>query len=162
MGRRFVSIWFRYLTTDWFTLRQPQLQQLPFVLSSPSHGRMVITAANAIAEANGISNGMVLADARAILPSIQVLDDIPDLTSRLLKRIGEWCIRFTPVVAVDPPDGIMFDATGCSHLWGGDSAYLQHIINKLNFRGYDVNLAMADTQDRLLPLSSELQALGRE
>ena len=145
MGRRFVSIWFRYLTTDWFTLRQPQLQQLPFVLSSPSHGRMVITAANAIAEANGISNGMVLADARAILPSIQVLDDIPDLTSRLLKRIGEWCIRFTPVVAVDPPDGIMFDATGCSHLWGGDSAYLQHIINKLNFRGYDVNLAMADT-----------------
>src|SRR5262245_6101052 len=118
MEKRFVSVWFRYLHTDWFSLRQPHLHNLPFVLCTPTHGRMVVTASNSIAEANGITNGTVLADARAIIPTLQVLDDIPDLATRLLKRIGEWCIRFTPTVAVDLPDGLLFDATGCSHLWG--------------------------------------------
>jgi len=145
MVRRFVSIWFRHLTTDWFTLRQPRLWDVPFVLRAPSHGRMVVTAANAVAQAQGIDSGMVLADARAITRDLEVLDDKPDLADKLLKRLAEWCIRFTPVVAVDPPDGILFDATGCSHLWGGDHAYLEAIVKKLNARKYDVRVAMADT-----------------
>lgn len=145
MVRRFVSIWFRHLTTDWFTLRQPHLRDLPFVLCAPSHGRMVITAVNAIAEEKEINTGMVLADARAIMPTLQVLDDKPELTEKLLKSLAEWCIRFTPVVAVDLPDGLLLDTTGCSHLWGGDEAYLSTIVKKLNYRGYDVRAAMADT-----------------
>jgi protein ImuB len=145
MARRYVSIWFRYLTTDWFTLRQPQLKTLPFVLRTNEHGRMVITAANAIAEQQGITRGMVLADARAMIPSLRVQDDKPDLSDKLLKRLAEWCIRFTPVVAVDPPDGLILDVTGCSHLWGGDIPYLQTIITKLYTRGYHVYASMADT-----------------
>ena len=146
MATRFVSIWFRYLATDWFTLRQPRLKNLPFVLRSPSHGRMVITAANAIAEKKGINRGMVLADARAIFPDLEILDDDPDLPDKLLKRLAEWCIRFTPVVAIDPPDGLFFDATGCAHLWGGDESYVSEIVKKISARGYDVRAAMADTQ----------------
>jgi protein ImuB len=145
MARRYVSIWFRYLTTDWFTLRQPQLKTLPFVLRTSEHGRMVITAANAIAEQQGIARGMVLADARAMTPSLQVLDDKPDLAGKLLNRLAQWCIRFTPVVAIDPPDGIILDVTGCTHLWNGDIPYLQSIITKLYTRGYHVQAAMADT-----------------
>ena len=145
MVRRFVSIWFRHLTTDWFTIRQPRLGNLPFVLRAPSHGRMVIVAANATAERSGVSPGMVLADARAIIPNLEVLDDKQDLADKLLKRLAEWCIRFTPIVAVDPPDGLILDATGCSHLWGGDASYLADIIKKLSIRGYDVRAAIADT-----------------
>ncbi len=145
MVKRFVSIWFRHLSTDWFTLRQPHLKDLPFVLRTSSHGRMIITAANAVAEGNGIRRGMVLADARAIEPDLEVLDDKPDLALKLLKRIAEWCIRFTPAVSVDPPDGLLLDATGCSHLWGGDLSYVSEIVKKLNTRGYDVRVAMADT-----------------
>jgi protein ImuB len=144
MAGRFVSIWFRHLTTDWFALRQPQLKNAPFVLRAPVHGRMVITATNARAEQKDISKGMVLADARAIVPDLQVLDDKPDLIPRLLRRLAEWCIRFTPIVAVDPPDGLLLDASGCPHLWGGDESYLQEIFKKLNGRGYDVRAAMAD------------------
>ena len=145
MERRFVSIWFRHLTTDWFSLNQPHLRDLPFVLSAPSHGRMVVTAANATAQAMGIDSGMALADARAIMPALQVSDDKPDLAEKLLKRLAEWCIRFTPSVAVDPPDGLLLDVTGCSHLWGGDASYLAEIVKQLNIRGYDVRAAMADT-----------------
>jgi protein ImuB len=145
MDRRFVSIWFPHLTTDWFALRETHLRNVPFVLSAPSHGRMVITAANATAQAMGIDAGMVLTDARALVPELQVLDDKPNLSDQLLKRIAEWCIRFTPVVAVDSPNGLFLDATGCSHLWGGDEYYLATIVERLNARGYDVSISMADT-----------------
>src|SRR5258706_1984398 len=145
MAKRFVSIWFRQLTTDWFTIRQPALCNTAFVLSSPSHGRMMIVASNTIAEANGIYNGMVLADARAIVPSLQAFDDKPGLSDKLLNRLAEWCIRFTPFVAIDPPDGLILDVTGCAHLWGGDEPYIMEITRRLVLRGYDVKIAMADT-----------------
>lgn len=145
MEKRIVSIWFRHLTTDWFALSQPDLKKLPFVLRTPVHGKMIIVAANAIAEAKGINTGMALADARAIFPSLEVRDDKPDLIGKLLKRLAEWCIRFTPAVAVNPPDGLFFDSTGCAHLWGGEEGYVNEITKKLNARGYDVRAAMADT-----------------
>jgi protein ImuB len=171
MARRFVSIWFRYLSIDWFTLQQPQLCNKAFVLKSPSHGRMVVTAANALAEAQGIYAGMVLADARAILPDLQVLDDKPELIAKLLKRIAEWCIRFTPFAAIDPPDGILLDVTGCSHLWGGDEPYLNDLVTRLKKRGYFVRAAIADTigaawavarysnQTFIIPSGQQTQAL---
>ena len=146
MVRRFVSIWFRHLATDWFSLRQPQLKSVPFVLRTPVHGRMVITATNANAEKKDIFKGMVLADARAIIPDLQVMDDKPELIVRLLRRLAEWCIRFTPVVAVDPPDGLLLDASGCPHLWGAEQPYLVEIVEKLKARGYDVRTAIADNR----------------
>jgi protein ImuB len=106
---------------------------------------MIITSTNAAAESNGINTGMVLADARAVVPEIEVRDDQPDLSEKLLKRLAEWCIRFTPVVAVDLPDGLILDASGCTHLWGGDTGYVFNIIKKLQGRGYDIRIAMADT-----------------
>jgi protein ImuB len=145
MARRYVSIWFRHLTTDWFSLSQPDLHKVPFVLRTPSHGRMIITGANAMAQSKGIDCGMVLADARAVEPELHVLDDKPDLPEKLLYRLAEWCIRFTPAVAIDLPDGLILDATGCSHLWGGDEPYLNDIIKRLCARHYDVRAAMADT-----------------
>lgn len=145
MAKRYISIWFRHLHTDWFTLRQPNLKNLPFALRTPSRGRMIVTAANARAESNGICSGMALADAQAIVPDLKVEDSIPNLSEQLLKRLAEWCIRFTPIVAVDSPDGLILDATGCSHLWGGDLKYVADIQKKLESRGYEVSLAMADT-----------------
>ena len=145
MGRRFISIWFRYLTTDWFTLREPGLKEMPFVLSASSQGRMIITAANAVAEAKGIDAGMALADARAIFPGLKVRDDQPGLAERLLYKIAGWCIRFTPIAAIDPPDGIILDVSGCAHLWGGDERYLAEIQKRLHDRGYQARLAVADT-----------------
>jgi protein ImuB len=143
--KRFVSIWFRYLITDWFTLRKPVLYNTAFVLSAPSHGRMVVTAANALAEKQGIYNGMVVADARAINPGLQVLDDKPGLADKLLSRIAEWFIRFTPFAAVDIPNGIILDVSGCSHLWGGEEPYLKDMVNRLKAKGYNVRAAIADT-----------------
>ncbi len=145
MASRFVSIWFRYLKTDWCSRDKPHLRMLPFVLRAPSHGRMIIVAANEPARAKGIQVGDVLADARAVVPGLEVLDDVPVVWDKLLHRLAEWCIRFTPVVAVDPPDGLLLDATGCPYLWGGEAEYLSAIQQGLRKRGYDVRVGMAET-----------------
>lgn len=145
MKKRFVSIWFRHLMTDWMTLRRPEICELPFVLTTPVRGRVVITSANALAEAQGVTIGMAMADARAIVPSLEMMDDIPGHAAKLLKALGEWCIRYTPLIAIDMPDGLILDISGCAHLWGGERAYLGAIIKMLRSKGYDTRGAMADT-----------------
>lgn len=127
------------------TLRQPALKEAPFVFAAPDHGRMIITAANSLVKAQGIEPGMTVADAKAFVPSLQVFDERPELAGKLLKALGEWCIRYTPVVAVDLPDGLILDISGCTHLWGGERAYLKEIVTRLRSKGYDVRAAIADT-----------------
>jgi len=125
--------------------RQPELKDVPFVMAAPEHGRMVIKAANKAAQAKGIDVNMVVADCRAILPTLQVFDDKPELTGKALSALAEWCLRYTPVVAVDQPDGLILDISGCTHLWGGEQPYLKEMITRLKGFGYDVRIAMADT-----------------
>jgi protein ImuB len=170
MEKRYAAIWFTNLATDWFELRKPELKNVPFVLSAPSHGRMIITAANRLAQQLLINPGMVLADARAICPDLQNFDDKPELTGQLLQRIAEWCIRFTPIVALDPFGGIILDATGCAHLWGSEEAYLSDIIKRLQARGYQAKATMAHTigaawafvrftNERVIEKGQQLEAL---
>ncbi len=145
MEKRFASIWFRHLTTDRLALRQPALRSLPFVLAEAAHGRMVITSANAIAKAQGIDVGMVVADAKASVPSLRVFNNPPRFAERLLEALGQWCIRYTPMVAADPPDGLLLDTSGCTHLWGGERTYLNEIITRLRGKGYDARMSIAGT-----------------
>lgn len=145
MEKRYVAIWFPYLATDWHARKQPALRNAAFVLRAPVHNRMIVAAAAPAARRAGIRTGMSLADARTLLPGLQVLDDKPGLAAQLLERIAEWCIRFTPVAQPDPPDGILLDVTGCAHLWGGEEAYLQDIVRRLQDRSYTVRAALAGT-----------------
>ena len=145
MHKRFVAIWFRHLTTDRLIRRKPDLKGMPFVLAMPEHGRMVVKAASASAQEKGIRVDMVLADCRAILPSLQVFDEDPELPEKLLNNLAEWSIRFTPITAIDLPDGLLLDVSGCTHLWGGEQPYLKDIVTRLRGYGYTVHAAMADT-----------------
>ncbi|RYY39056.1 MAG: DNA polymerase Y family protein [Chitinophagaceae bacterium] len=145
MEKRFVALWFPHLLTDWHTRKQPELKAVPFVLRVQSGNRSLVTAACPRAQRAGVRAGMLLADARALQPELHILDDKPALGTQLLDRIAEWCIRFTPVAASNLPDGILLDATGCAHLWGGEERYLQEITRRLLDRSYTVRAAMAGT-----------------
>jgi protein ImuB len=131
MQRRFISLWFRHLKTDWQTLRRPELK--------------VITAANALAESHGVAVNMAAADAKAIVPNLEVIDDDANRSLKLLNALGEWCVRYSPLIAVDMPDGLILDISGCAHLWGGERDCLKEIVTRLRSKGYDVREAMADT-----------------
>jgi protein ImuB len=149
MQKRFVSIWFPHLLTDWFTIRRPGLRGQPFALTVLSHGKKIITKTNSHAEVLGVYQNMAAADAKAIVPSLLLFDDINGQDTRLLKAMGEWCIRYTPVAAIDPygddKSGLLLDVSGCAHLWGGEQSYLEHILQQLRSRGYEVKGAMAGT-----------------
>lgn len=145
MEKRFVAIWFCHLKTDWMIRRQPGLKDCPFVLASPQRGRMVITAVSAVAKTKGLYSGMIVADAKIVLPDVKVLDDTIDFDHKLLTRLAVWCIKYTPVAAVDLPNGLLLDVRGCTHLWGSEEAYLKDIFNQLKILGYHIRIAMADT-----------------
>jgi protein ImuB len=145
MPKRYVTIWFRHLTTDWLLLRRPELAETPYVFVVADHGRIIITAVSAVAERYGIETGMRAADAKAIVPGLAVIDEKPGRNAKLLKGICEWCIRYSPIVAVDFPDGLILEISGCAHLWGGERAYLREIVSRLKSKGYTVRAAMADT-----------------
>lgn len=145
MQSRYVTIWFRYLKTDWFIRRQPKLATVPFVLYASDHGRMIVTAANELAENEGIYTGTILADARAIVPSIQSIEEKSAQFEKLINHFAQWFIRYSPVVATDGFDGLIIDASGCAHLWGGEEKYLSHISARLQQFGYSVRIAMAST-----------------
>jgi protein ImuB len=106
---------------------------------------MMVTGVSAAARAQGLETGMTVADARVLAPLIEVLDDKPDLPGKLLRALALWCIRYTPVTAMDLPDGLILDITGCAHLWGGEREYLKDVVTRLRTSGYDVRGALADT-----------------
>lgn len=172
MKDRYVSIWFCYLKTDWFASRNQQLLGKAFVCYRFSHGRMIITAANKEANEKGIYTGFVLADAKAILPDLITMEDQPEIFDKVIQKIAEWFIRYSPVVATDPPDGIMINATGCAHLWETEEKYLSDISHRLKTMGYTVRVAMAGTigtawamcrygDERLVENGNEIHALSR-
>ncbi len=145
MQKRFMAIWFRHLTTDWLTLKKPELKETAFVFAIPERNRIIITAVNPLAETQGIYKGMAAADAKAITTDLKILDHIPGKEAKLLRQLGLWCIRYTPIVAIDLPDGLILDISGCAHLWGGERGYLKEIVNKLRASGYNARAAIADT-----------------
>jgi protein ImuB len=145
MQKRFMALVFRHLLTDSLALRQTHLRELPFVLAAPVKNRIVITASSPLAERQGAFTGMAVADARAAVPELHVMDDTPDKAAKLLRLLGLWCIRYTPTVALELPDTLMMDISGCTHLWGGERGYLKEIVLKLRHAGFDARAAIADT-----------------
>ncbi|MBN8857048.1 MAG: DNA polymerase Y family protein [Sphingobacteriales bacterium] len=143
--KRLMAIWFPQLLAEGMLRRRPHLKDELFVVAAPDHGRMRITAVCPAAQKQGICIGMAVADARALVANIQVLDDEPQLPLHLLTGLGHWCIRYTPTVATDMPDGLLLDVSGCAHLWGGEEKYATDIQNRLKGFGYTTRIAIAGT-----------------
>ena len=99
MHRRYLSLWFRHLTTDRLAIRRPELRDRAFVMAAPERGRMAVKAVSAAAVPLGLFSGMALADARAVFPSLQVFPDKPDWHQKLLAGLAEWSLRYTPVAS---------------------------------------------------------------
>src|SRR6185437_2631841 len=142
--RRYLAIWFSHLMTDWYTRRQPANQDIAFVFTARQQNREVVTFSSAAASAKGIYAGMVLADAKVLQPALKVIPENPD-PAELLHRIALRFIRYSPEVAIDPPDGIIVNITVCAHLWGGEEKYYKDIIGRIRAGGYHARGAIADT-----------------
>lgn len=121
----------------------------PFVLllSFQERGKQLVAACCAPAERQHVRIGMTLAHARSLLQGCRVVirDFAPDEDRRALHRLALWALRFTPIVAVDEPDGLLMDIAGCEHLYGGDRPMVQRITHALDRLGLDHRIVVGPT-----------------
>ena len=61
----------------------------------------------------------------------------------LLAAVTDWCRRFTPLAALDQPDGAILDVSGVTHLSGGADNLLCEIETGLGRQGFACRLSLA-------------------
>jgi protein ImuB len=147
--RRIVALWFPHLPTDRLQRSKKTFSTAagspPLVVAAKVDNAFRISAIDPKALSLGLVLGQALASARAMLPALDVAgaDELADL--QLLEHIANWCDRFTPLVALDPPHGILLDVTGAAHLFGGEQMLLNKIRESLRTQGFIVLGALAGT-----------------
>ena len=147
--RRVVSVWLPTFPTD--RLRRANTPPAdgppaprPLVTRLHDGRRTIIAAADAAAQALGLYPGMALAHAQAMVPGLLVADADPAGDDRARARLAAWCLRLSPLTAPDT-DGLWIDATGCTHLHGGEAAMLETVLARLADDGISARAAIADT-----------------
>lgn len=95
----------------------------------------------------GLRSGRTLADARARIPDLLAVEHDPAADAALLARMAAFCDRWTPLVALDPPDGLVLDVTGCDHLAGGEAALRAECLDRFRRAGFATRAAIAGTPD---------------
>jgi hypothetical protein len=117
----------------------------PLITAAHDGRRRVVAGANAAAQAIGITAGLPLASAQAMVPGLAILDATPTADADAITALAVWCLRYAPLVAADPPDGLWIDVTGCTHLAGGEAALLADLCARLEQAGFVARVAIADT-----------------
>lgn len=102
-------------------------------------------AADAAAQVAGLRVGMAATKAQVLVPDLVVQDADPAGDADGLDRLAAWMLRYAPIVAADPPDGIVIDSTGADHLHGGEAAMLAGLIDRLAASGVAARGAIAET-----------------
>src|SRR3546814_5021872 len=109
-GRRYLALWFSFLSVDRLvrtkSFRSAVPGDAPFALVEKVRGAIRIAQPCPDALALGLTPGLALADARARVPELQVFDADPGADQSFLERLSDDCDRYTPMVAIDPPDGL--------------------------------------------------------
>ena len=108
-------------------------------------GALRLVALDARARALGLKPGTTLADARAMHPRLVPLEAEPEADAATLRAIVDWCRLFTPLAALDGPDGAMLDITGAAHLFGGERALMATMVARLARQGFTAMTAVAGT-----------------
>lgn len=102
-----------------------------------------LTALDATATSLGLFVGQKAADASALAPGLVVADAEPGADRAALVALADWCCRFSPAVAIDAPDGLVIDITGVAHLWGGEAAMVDDLVQRLARHGLTARAAVA-------------------
>lgn len=145
---RVVSVFLPSFPTDRFRRAlggdTPQADQ-PLVLAGSDGRRRVVAAADETALRHGLRPGMPLAKAQVLVPGLRIENADPQGDADALERLAFWALRYTPVVAADPPDGIVMDVAGAAHLMGGEEALVEDLCRRLTEAGYACGIGVADT-----------------
>lgn len=144
--RRVMSIWFPRLPLDRLARRGDArlagiLAITQFIKNAPR-----LTHVTEAAQKAGASVGQSLADARAICPELLTEPVDEDAQAQLLRALWRWADRLSPWAALDSPDGLFLDITGCAHLFGGETPMAEFTLSELAALNVTARIGMADTK----------------
>jgi protein ImuB len=117
----------------------------PFALIETARGTRRIAAVSLEAARLRLYPGQKATDAFAIVPELQTAEAEPEADAAALEALVDWCVRYSPAVAADAPDGLFLDITGVSHLFGGEAEMLADFQGRLAQNGLPFRCAVADT-----------------
>ena len=148
--RRILSLWLPRLPIDRIKRQRVRDNAVPVsddpcIVVAKQNNALQIFALDDAAAALGLEVGLPLANARAICPQLGVFDADEAADINALNAIAGWCDRFTPLVALDSPHGLLLDITGCVHLFGGEAAMMRLMCDVLTAQGFAVSAAIAGT-----------------
>lgn len=105
----------------------------------------VLASLTAEAEAAGLYPGQPLRDAHATCADLITREAVPHREAAFLGALHRWAGRFSPWVAQEPPDSLVIDLTGCAHLFGGEAALADQVVQDCAALGLTVRIGIADT-----------------
>ncbi|RWB24572.1 MAG: DNA polymerase Y family protein [Mesorhizobium sp.] len=145
---RVVSLYFPTWPTD--RLRRAMgasapSAETPIVMLGRQGNRRLVLAADAAARAAGMRIGMPASKAQVLVQNLQSFDLDAAGDAEALDRMALWSLRYAPIVAADPPDGLIIDTTGADHLHGGEEAMLEGLVSRMAASGISARAAVADT-----------------
>jgi len=145
-NRRYLALWFPYLPAD--RLRRigcGLAPETPLAFTEKVKSALRLTAVDQAARSLGLEPGMTLADARARVPELEAIERDEAADRTWLERLADGCIRYTPMVALDPLDGLLLDVTGCTHLFGGEKGLAADVEARMAALRMTLRLAFAST-----------------
>ncbi|MEQ8445463.1 MAG: DNA polymerase Y family protein [Pelagibacterium sp.] len=147
--RRYLALWLPLIVTDRLVrlaIQDGRKQgEHPLVVVARKGNILALVGADANARRQGLRPGLAFADAKARVPQLEVAEHDETADADLLERLADWCDRYSPLVAVEPPDGIVCDITGVSHLFGGEAGLVADMENRLRAQGFATRIAIAGT-----------------
>jgi len=132
----------------------------PFALTETGPAGLTIAAATPAARALGVVPGLGLSDARARVPHLATAPIDRAADQAALQALGLWLIRLAPLVALDGPDGLMLDTTGCAHLYGSEAGLMAELSRLLDRDGLPHRLGLAGTQAAAAALARAAPGTG--
>ncbi len=127
------------------TAQSEEAQGGALVTATHDGRKRVIAAVDAIAAQSGLYPGMAVAQGQALVPDLTVKEAQPEDDTAALRRLAGWCLRYAPLTAAAPPDGVWVDVTGSAHLQGGETRLLRDLVGRLLVQGFSARAAVADT-----------------
>ncbi|TBG25389.1 DNA polymerase Y family protein [Rhizobium leguminosarum] len=160
---RVVSVFFPTLATDRIRRADPSiLAETPLVVVARSGSKRWLSAVDQNAAKVGLRVGMPAAKAQALVQGLRTVDADPAADLAALERLTLWALsQYSPVVAIDPPDGIVMDTEGADHLRGGEELMLSGLVNRFRARGLPTRAVVADTWGAAFGLARSLTAETR-
>jgi protein ImuB len=148
--RRVLYLWLQHWPIDRLRLSRQKnsgapAEEAPFATVVDIAGRRLLAAVNPAAVAAGLAPGMPLADALSFFPGLATAAAEPAEDAAALRRLAEWCGRYSPWTAPDGADGVKIEITGSAHLWGGEEALAADLAARLDRRHVAGRIAIADT-----------------